>query len=273
MKKTLIALLLGFSLSQAGLVNGIAMVVNDEPITLFDVDQEMQTKNIDKNQAVKNLINEIIYNQEIKKNNVSVDIFDVDNYIAKLAASNNMKPLEFKALVRQQQDYNAFIESIKKQLTHQKLIRKVAGGKIKIATDDDLKIYYENNKEQFRVADSIDTTVYISKDKRVLQQVAANPMIKDDRVVSQDITFKYSELNPQVKYVLQSTNENQFSPIFVQNENYNMFYVKSKVGEKVLSFEEVKEQIFQTVMEQRETNFLNEYFETQKLTSKIQVYR
>jgi ribosomal protein L25 (general stress protein Ctc) len=273
MKKTLIALFCGFSISWAGLVNGIAMVVNNEPITLYDIDQEMQSKNVDKKQAIKNLINAVVYDQEIKKNNVSVDIFDVDNYIAKLAAQNNMKPLEFKSLIRQQRDYNSFLDSIKKQLIHQKLIRKVAGGKIKIATDEDLKIYYENNQEQFRVADSIETTVYVSKDKRVLQEIVSNPMLKDNRVASQDISFKDNELNPQVKYVLQSTKEGEFSPIFVQNKNYNMFYVKKKVGEKLVPFEEVKEQVFQIVMEQRETNFLNEYFETQKLTSTIKVYR
>lgn len=273
MKKTLVALLLGFSLSQAGLVNGIAMVVNNEPITLYDIDQEMQAKNVDKNQAVKNLINDLIYDQEIKKNKISVDIFDVDNYIAKLAAQNNMQPLEFKSLIRQQRDYDAFIETVKQQLMHQKLIRKVAGGKIKIATDEDLKIYYENNKEQFRVADNIEVTVYVSKEKRLLQQLASNPMMSDNRIMSQDISFNYKELNPQVKYVLQSTREKEFSPIFAQNDNYNMFFVKNKVGEKVLSFAEVKEQIFQIVMEQREANFLNEYFETQKITSTIKIYR
>ena len=101
----------------------------------------------------------------------------------------------------------------------------------------------------------------MKKEKRLLNQVAANPMMNDPRVMSQDITFNYNELNPQVRYVLQNTKENQFSPIFAQKENYNMFYVKNKTGVKVLPFDEVKEKIFQTIMEQRETNFLNEYLE------------
>ncbi len=273
MKKTIVALLFGCSLSWAGMVNGIALVVNNEPITLYDIDSEMQSKSVDKNQAVKNLINEIIYDQEVKKNKVSVDIFDVDNYIAKLAARNKMQPLEFKSLVRQQQDYDAFIDTIKQQIKHQKLIQKVAGENLKIATDEDMKIYYDNNKEEFSVADTIDVTAYITKEKRLLNQVAANPMMNDPRVMSQDIIFNYNELNPQVRYVLQNTKENQFSPIFAQKENYNMFYVKNKTGVKVLPFDEVKEKIFQTIMEQRETNFLNEYFETQKITANIKVYR
>jgi hypothetical protein len=140
MKKYLISLLFVAGIANAGLVNGVAFVVNDEPITLYDIDKEMQEKGLSKNDAVKSLIDETLYNQQIKKENISVDIFDVDNYLSKLAAQNRMTLLEFKALVRQQQDYDQFVEGIKKRLMHEKLIKKVARGNIKIATDDDIKI-------------------------------------------------------------------------------------------------------------------------------------
>jgi hypothetical protein len=259
--------------ANAGLVNGVALVINDQPITLYDIDEEMQKKNIDKNSAVQNLINGIIYEQALKNNSVSVDIFDVDNYIAKLAAQNNMKPLEFKALVRQQQDYNQFIQKIKEQLTHQKLIRKVAGGNLKIATEDDLKIYYENNKDQFSVPKTIEVTAYVSKNKNALEQISSNPMSAHNDVMTQDITFAYDEINPQVRYILQNTEEKTFSVVFPQERNYNMFFIKEKKDVSVLPFEQVKEKIFQVIMEQREKNYLNEYFETQKLTSNIKIYR
>jgi len=273
MKNLIATLFLGLSLAQAGLVNGIAVVVNNEPITLFDIDQEMVKKNISKKEALSSLINELIYNQQLKKNGISVDIFDIDNYIAKLAAQNKMKPLEFKALVRQQQDYNAFVESIKKQLTHQKLIRKVAGGNIKIATDDDMKIYYENNKALFHVPDTIEVTAYVAKSKSLLAKVLANPMMQEPEVMVQNISFKFNEINPQVRYILQNTKEQSFSSIFAQSGNYNMFFVKEKKGIKILPFEQVKESIFQTIMEERESNFLNDYFEEQKITTNVKIYR
>ncbi len=272
-QKLIFSIFFLIGVANAGLVNGVALVINDQPITLYDIDEEMQSKNIDKNAAVQNLINKLIYDQSIKNNSVSVDIFDVDNYIAKLAAQNNMKPLEFKALVRQQQDYNQFIQKIKEQLTHQKLIRKVSDGNLKIATDDDLKIYYENNKEQFSVPSTIEVTAYVSKNKNALESIASNPMINHDEVMKQDITFEYDEINPQVRYVLQNTKPKEFSVVFAQERNYNMFFVKEKKNVTVLPFEQVKEKIFQVIMEQREKNYLNEYFETQKLTSNIKIYR
>ncbi len=273
MKKYLISLLLGLGIANAGLVNGVALVVNDEPITLYDIDKQMQEKRLNKNDAIKNLIDEVIYRQQIKKENISVDIFDIDNYIGQLASRNKMSLLEFKALVRQQQDYDKFVEGIKTRLTHEKLIKKIAQGNIKIATDDDIKIYYENNKRDFTVAQSIDVRAYVSKDKNLLIEAQKNPMLKNSALSVQDISFNQSELNPKVRYILNNTRVNQFSSIFAQSGNYNMFFVKAKNNVQTIALENIKEQIFQVIMQQREEEFLNEYFETLKITADVKVYR
>jgi len=257
----------------AGLVNAIAIIVNDTPITLYDIDKEVENTKVTKAVAVSKLIDKILYDQALLSNKVGVDIFDVDNYIEKIAANNKMNVLDFKSLVRQQQDYTLFRKNIEKQLIHQKLIAKIARGKLKVATEDDMKIYYENNKEQFKIADTIDVVAYISKSKPSLNALKKNPLIQDDKIVSQDISMKQSELNAQTKYILNSTQEKTFSAIFAQNQNYNMFFVKEKKDITNLSFEEVKEQIFQVIMKKREQDYLAEYFETNKLTADIKVLR
>jgi len=273
MNKIILSVIFTVMSLQAGLVNAIAITVNDTPITLYDIDKEMETKNVTKNTAVSDLIDAILYDQEISKNRITIDIFDIDNYIEKLAASNNMNVLDFKSLVRQQQNYELFKEKIKKQLIHQKLISKIAGGKLKIATDEDLKIYYENNKEQFKIADTIDVVAYVSKKKQVLNQLKKNPMLQSDDILTQNITMKQSELNAQTKYILNSTSAKQFSAIFAQNKNYNMFYVKEKKDITTLTFDNVKDQIFQVIMKKREQDYLKEYFETSKITADIKVLR
>jgi hypothetical protein len=273
MKIFILSLLTSFIFLNAGLVNAIAIVVNNSPITLYDIDQIIQEKNITKQQAVESLIDEKLYNQDLKKKHISVDIFDIDNYIGKLAAQNKMNVLDFKSLVRQQQDYKLFKEQIKKQLLHQKLILKIAGGKLKIASSNDIEIFYENNKEQFQIADTIEVIVYISKDKRLLNKLKANPMLQDEKLTMQNITLKQNELNPQSKYILNNTKEKQFSSIFAQNKNYNMFYIKEKKDIKRLTLDEVKNKIFQTIMKQREQRYLAEYFETMKITADIKVLR
>ena len=273
MKKILLSLLFTTAGLYAGLINGIAITINDTPITLYDIDKEIETKKIPKAQAVSQLIDTILYEQALKKNRINVDIFDIDDYIEKLAASNKMNVLDFKSLVRQQQNYDSFKEKIKKQLTHQKLISKIAAGKLKIASTEDLKIYYENNKEQFNVADTIEVVAYVSKNKKMLNQLKKNPMMQTKNILSQNITMKQKELNPQTKYIINTTAQKQFSAIFAQNKNYNMFYVKEKKDITTLTFANVKDRIFQVIMKKREQDYLKEYFETAKITANIKVLR
>ena len=273
MKIYILCLLASFTFAYAGLVNGIAIIVNNTPITLYDIDKTMETKRLSKQQAVESLIDEKIYEQELRKKNISVDIFDIDNYIEKLAAQNKMNTLDFKTLVRQQQNYELFKENIKKQLLHQKLVLKVAGGKLKTASSNDIQIFYDNNKEQYSIAHTIEVVAYISKNKKLLNQLKVNPMLQDENIAVQNIVFKQNELNPQVKYILNGTKQKQFSAIFAQNKNYNMFFVKEKKDIKVLSLEDVKDNIFQNIMKKREQNYLSEYFETLKITADIKVLR
>ncbi|MEA3512053.1 MAG: SurA N-terminal domain-containing protein [Campylobacterota bacterium] len=273
MNKILPILLTSWVFLNAGLINAIAIVVNETPITLYDIDQKMITEKMTKEIAVSSLVDEVLYEQELRKNTISVDIFDIDNYIEKLAVQNKMTSLEFKALVRQQEDYDKFKENIKKQLLHQKLIKKIAGGKLTIASDEDMNIFYESNKEQFKIADTIDVIAYVSKNKKLLNSIKINPMLQDKNVMVQSISLKQSELNPQVKYVLNTTEAGKFSAVFAQNKNYNMFFVKDKKDVETISFENVKDKIFQNIMKTREQNYLKDYFETLKITADIKVLR
>ena len=273
MTKYILGLLLTATLSYASLVNAIAIVINDTPITLYDIDIKMENENLTKQQAIEKLMDETLYNQELKNKNITVDIFDIDNHIKKLAQQNNMDTLDFKSLVRQQQNYDLFTLQIKKQLLHQKLIAKIAKGKLKVANEEDMKIYYENNKNIFKIADTIDLIAYISKSKKLLNQLKNNPMLQNKNILVQNMTLKQSELTPQVKYILNSTNKREFSVIFAQNKNYNMFFITDKSDIKILNYNDVKDQIFNNIMKAREQSYLKEYFETLKITANIQILK
>ena len=84
MYKLFLTLLVSSGISFAGMVNGVALTVNDDPITLYDIDKAMSTNKISKNEAVGLLIDKTLYEQAIKENNISADIFDVNNYIEKI---------------------------------------------------------------------------------------------------------------------------------------------------------------------------------------------
>lgn len=273
MKKFLASLAVFTSISYASLINGIAVTINDIPITLYDIDKEMTSKSLSKKEAVESLFDNILYDEEIKKRGITVDIFDINSYIDKLAAANNMNSLDFKALIRQQQDYDTFTEKVRQQLIHEKLVMKIAQGNIKIATDEDMKRYYDNNMEKYSLADNIEVVAYVSPSKTALMQVQKKPMGDFENVMRQKLSLKQNELNPEVKYILNTTKEKSFSVIFPQNKAYNMFYIVKKENVTAQSFESVKTKIFNEIMLQREQNYLKEYFETLKITAQVEIKR
>ncbi len=183
----------------AGLINAIAVIVNDSVITLYDIDEVMEQRKSSHNQAVSMLIDKILYEEEVKRYNLTISKEEILSYIVKLAQANSMTMIEFKeAVIKQNQNYQVFEADIKKRLLNQKLISKIATGKLQVANDDDIQLYYDNNIEQFR-------------------------------------------------------------------ENKNTI--------QVLPFEQVKNKIFNLIMNQREQTYLKEYFETLKITADIKIIR
>ena len=256
------------------MIDALALTVNDEPITVNDINEKMSETNLRKADAVGLLIDEILYNQELDKQGISVDIFEVNNYLEKVAASNGMDLYAFKSILRQKnKNFEEFEAQTKKELLKRKLADKLVRGNITIATEEDLKIYYENNQNMFTTAAAIDVTQYASKNKRALMAISQNPMAVFQEVVKKDFILEQDKLNPQLKFLLNDTKNGSFTPIFTADRNFVMFYVKNKSGVTTLNFDEVKDKIFNTVMSEREQKFLKEYFEKLKLTADIKVIR
>lgn len=274
MYKLLLSLLVGSTLSFAGIINGIAITVNGEPITLYDIDKQMVQKDVSKNKAVNDLIDEILFEQLVKKHNVSADVFDVNNYIEKLAAANGMDVYSFKSIVRQQySDYDVFEQEAKKTVVRQKLIEKLVKGQLKIANEEDLKIYYDNNQEQFKTAQTIEVIQYSSKNKKALLATIKNPLLVSNEVTRNAVSLDSARLNPQLQFILNKTKKSNFTPIFTSNKAYNTLYVKEKKGSTTLDFEIVKGKIFNDIMKIREKKYLKDYFEKERLTANIKIVR
>jgi len=273
MNRYLASLLFATTLSYGDLINGIAIIINDVPITLYDIDEKMQNNHISKKNAVDILIDETLYNEELKKYNINITIFDINEHIEKLASQNNMNLIEFKKVVETKQNYDVFIQQIRKQLTYQKLVLNISKGRLKVASKDDMELFYNNNKNQFAIADTIDVIFYSSNDERLLNKLKSNPMMIDKNIISQKIILKQNELNSEIKYILNNCNKNEFSDIFKSNNSVNMFYIINKSDIKLISFEDSKNLIYNQIMTQRQKEYLKDYFETLKITANIQVLR
>ena len=67
MKKTLFALAIASSLSFAGLIDGIALTVNDKPISLYDIEKVKDRFKFDARKSAEFLVRRVIMEEELKK--------------------------------------------------------------------------------------------------------------------------------------------------------------------------------------------------------------
>ncbi|PLY07263.1 MAG: peptidylprolyl isomerase [Arcobacter sp.] len=273
-KGLLFSFLLSTSISNAGTVDAIALVVNDDPITLFDIERRKYEKNLPKDEAVSELVDESLYNQLIRKYNVTVDVFDVNNYLEKIAASNGMDIYTFKSIIKQKyKDYDKYEEQTKGLILRQKLTDKLVRGNLKVANEEDLKIYYNNNSSKFQMASDVKVIQYASKNKAELNQITTNPMADIPGVSRTNIQLNQTNLNPQLRYIINETGIKQFTPIFTSNKQFVTLLVMEKENQQTIAFEDVRDRIFNIVMQDREKKYLKDYFEKMKLSADIKVIR
>lgn len=274
MYKLLLSLILASTFSLAGLVNGVAIVVNDDPITLFDIDNAMVENKVNKNQAISLLVDKVLYKQLVKKNNITADVFDVNAYVEKLAASNGMDVYAFKSIIKQRySDYSIFEKEAKSAVIRQKLLTKIVKGQLKIANDDDMKIYYENNQKKFATAKTVELVQYAARNKGVLLNTIKNPLLVPADVKRTTLSLTMKDLDPQLQYLLNNTKVGSFTPVFTASRAYNALYIIKKEGTSILDYETVKSKIFTDIMSVREKKYLKDYFEKEKLTADIKIVR
>ena len=122
---TLSATLL-FSPASAGTVDGVSVIINKEPITLYDVFKYSQRFNISKKESLDILVRQKLEDSEIKKLGITVDNFEIDQYIENLAISNNMNQYDFLNMIRSKNiEISEYKEDLKKKLQRDKLYKKI----------------------------------------------------------------------------------------------------------------------------------------------------
>ncbi|WP_072679448.1 peptidylprolyl isomerase [Arcobacter sp. LA11] len=274
MNKMIFTLIMSITISFAGMVDGIALVVNDDPITLFDIEKRKYEKKLSKEDAVSQLIDEALFSQLVRKNNITADVFDVNNYLEKLAASNGMDLYTFKSIIKQKyKDYDRYEEQTKNLIIRQKLTDKLVRGNLKLASEEDLKIYYENNSSKFQMASKVSAIQYSSKDKAELINIRKNPMANVPGISKSRVELDQSNLNPQLRYIINETKINQFTPVFTSNKQFVSLLIVEKEDQETIEFENVRDRIFNIVMQDREKKYLKDYFEKLKLSADIKIVR
>ncbi len=260
---------------QAQMIGGIAMVVDNAPITLSEIKSFQQANNISREDAVNALIQKRIEEAEVIKKGFRASPAEIDNQISKIAQKNGMSIDQFRsALEKDGKDYNKFRSALEEKIKKEKLYKYIIGNRLKRVDDSIVREYYEKNKKNFKMPGSVEVLEYLSNNGEVLKMIASQPMVQFPNVKVTPKTIPLDKVNPQIGMLLVKTPDLSFTPVInAGNGTFAMFFVKSKAKGSTVPYEKVKNRIFAEIMKDREQALLIEYFEKKKSEAHIKVIR
>lgn len=270
MKKILIASLVVLSLN-AKIVDKIVAVVNNSPITSYDIENLESELHINKNQALNMLIDKKLINNEIEKRGISVDDYEVDDAMRNIAKRNNMSLFEFQNILTQKGELKNFKKKLKQNLLKQKLFSQIVNSKLKIDPKE-IKKYYENHKDEFSVFQNIQFVKYSSNNPQILKNLSNNPYFNNPNLKVTTQTASYNQLPLNKLYLLKTTKEGQFTPVVNEGLNYVRYFISQKQGKVYLPFDKVQNIIAQKMITQKRNEILKEYFDRVKNRADIKIY-
>jgi peptidyl-prolyl cis-trans isomerase SurA len=156
--------------SSGKVVNGIAAIVNDEIITLYEVDRESQPliREAEKKSAVdaalrtqirraalEHLIDKRLLDQKIRELNIKVSDEEVKQAIEDVKRQNNMASQEVlvSALASQGLTFEQYRTQLQEQIEKLKLVSMEVRAKIQVG-ETEMREYYEANRARYTEDDT-----------------------------------------------------------------------------------------------------------------------
>ena len=272
MKKLLILTIILFStLAQAKIYNGIAIVVNGEPITIAEIAAVEKQLGVSKKEAKDMLIENRLQKAAMRDIKVSDD--EIDSRIELIAKQNNISLKKMQDTIKKQgQSWNNFRDQVKTTIQKQKFFRTKIAKTIQEPSDDELKIYYRNHLELFSMPSSVRVREYSSSSAGKIQAFLENPSNKSG-IKHRDITFNGNDITPQLLTMISQTQIGQFTPAFSSGNAYITYKVLSKGKGRVKSFDSVKNSVIMAWKRDNQASAIKSYFKKLKSDARIEIIR
>jgi len=260
----------------ANTINGIAILVKDEPITLYDIEQEMRKNQRPLKEVATLLIRQKLEGLEVKERHLNVSSQEVYAEIEKLADQNKLTVMQLynAVLSTQKMSEKAFKAAIKKKLLSQKLFNAIAFSHMEEPTADEEKEYYRLHQQMFTHPESFTVSIYSSKSQARLKEKTENPMFYAPDVKSERTTLQYDAINPRLAEIIMKTDINSFSPVLPGPDNtYMSFYVEEKSNIVTQPLEKARREISNIIMGEKREQVLGDYFDRLRVNADIKMIR
>lgn len=279
-----------FCLNLANATNAIAIVVNNEPITLYEINEAMKSLNLSRQKAEEALIADRIERAQIRKMGALVDTFELESEIKKLLETNEQDEDAFKMeLSKKGVSWDDFKKDFRKELERRKLYEAVAGNAKIDYSEEGARNYYEINQDSFKLYQNISAIAYTSTKQEDLEALvnaknmlnlttnssetkaknsSAN-LLKNKRIKSENLTLNIQNADPRLLVFLSGIEENAFSPVLENDDSFIVYEVKSRANPQILPYEDIKDQVASVYINKQRQDYMKDFFD--KLHAKANI--
>ncbi len=272
--KLILGIFVCVTFSFAGIITGISVVINNQPITLFEIYKKAKQHNISQRESLDILIRQKLEESQIKRLRISADSFEVDRYIDNLASQNGLNQYQFLSMLKSKNiDLDEHKKEIKIRIKRDKLYQQIFRDRLEAVKESELKKFYNKNSSEFKAAESFNLVVYTSHNSENLKAIHNNPLLLPAGITQENQKVTSDTLNKELKAILNKTEEGKFTQILNIQNTPTMFFIKEKKGLTIIPFEDARDGIHRAISKKQESIAIRDYFEKLKSTATIRVVR
>ena len=266
------AFFLGFCLANASQIsNGIAVIIENEPITVNEVRKAAAQLQTSETNALNLLIRDRLETAQIKNLKIEASDYELNQRLQKIASESGMSVSDLRsAVLSKGGDYAQFKDDVAKTIKQEKLYQSIfADAKINIS-ENAARAYFEQNRDLFAHFTDASVTRYVAPSMQLLEVARhSSPMNANHNVHMDVLDLKSEQIPPQLRTIFQQTPDGTFTQIFQTPEGFEMFYVASKKGQTMPEFDEVRDEAMNALYKLEQDRVIGEYFN--KLRAKANV--
>lgn len=279
----LFLMLVFVSYSQAEIVERVVARVNEEIITLTELEKtyrELESAFLgearlpSRRELLERMIENRLLLQEAKGEGIKVSEGEVQENIERVRSTF----LSEKAFELALEKEGLKIEDLKKRYEEELMIRKLIDKEVKPeveVTKKEIRNYYEKNKGRFREEERVKIRHVLFKDyapaEEVLKKVKSGMDFEEVAKGGYSGSFKRGQLDSKIEEVAFNLEEEEISPIIKTESGYHIIKLEKKEEARLKKLSEVKEVIRNILSSQKMEQKLKEYLKKLKAKQEIEI--
>ncbi|MCX7965934.1 MAG: peptidylprolyl isomerase [Syntrophorhabdaceae bacterium] len=290
------------AVSFSEIVDRIVAIVNDDIITLKDLEKyvhvEKHGKYVSINEYFRNIklkekldvfIDDLLIRQQAKKLKIEVTDKDVEMIIEGIKKQHLITDSQLREqLKRENISYEDFFNGIKSNQLRNRVIGRVISSEI-LVTEEMLKKYYDTHSDEFREDEYRLKHIFISNEKKDANKIALNVYnllqegksfedlareFSDDPTSNQggDLGYiKKEDLIPELREALKVIMPGTYTHVIKTEYGFHILkLVEEKKGE-MIPYEQVKSKIHERIVQIESEKRYREFIEKLRKSSYIEV--